>query len=153
MEGEKPFRFAVEKAYFLRGRGTVVTGKVDEGSVSLRTPIGFMGVDGRWVRGIVTGIEVSQNLVEEAQAGQQASLLLSGIKKGQLSPGAVLMNLPQSAAVPAEYGMEIPEPELGAPSIPSSQKPIHPTSGIARIVFFLLIGILIVLALFYLQQK
>ena len=153
MEGEKKFRFTVEKVFSLPGRGTVVTGRVDEGSIALGALVGFMRTDGQWTRGTVTGIEVAQHLVEEAQAGQPASLLLEGIKKGQVNPGAVLLNAPAPPVDRTEYPVVTSQPELEAPSIPSSGKPIHPTSSIWRTALFILVGVLIVLALLYWQQN
>jgi translation elongation factor EF-Tu-like GTPase len=153
MEGERKFRFTVEKVFSLPGRGTVATGRVDEGVISLGSSIGFMRTDGQWTRGTVTGIEVAQKLVEEVQAGQAASLLLEGIKKGQVDPGAVLTNAPAPPVDRVEYPVVTPQPDMEAPSIPSSGKPIHPTSSIWRTALFILVGLLIVLALLYWQQQ
>jgi translation elongation factor EF-Tu-like GTPase len=147
------FRFTIEKVYALPGRGIVVTGRVEEGSITVGAAIGFLGGQGAWISGVVSAIEVSQRLVDEAQAGQAASLLLEGIGKKHIQPGMVLTEVPElpMAAPSREYEVETHYP---APMpIPSSGRPIHPTSSFGRTALFLLIGILIALALLYLQER
>jgi len=75
MDNRREFRFVANKVYTIPGRGTVVTGKVEKGSVSVGDEIGFIGSDGQLARAVVAAIEVSRRLVEEAQQGQEASLL------------------------------------------------------------------------------
>ena len=78
------FRFKVEKTFTVPGRGVVVSGKVEEGKVAVEQVIGFLETTGQWKNVVVVAIEVEQRLVEEAQAGQRASLLLDGVKKKQI---------------------------------------------------------------------
>ena len=150
------FRFTVEKIISIPGRGIVVTGRAEEGSVSVGAEIGFLGTDGQWVSAQVVAIEVSHRLVEEAGAGQQASLLVQGIKKGQIAPGMVLVEVPASP-VPissAPRPPEIPPPNIAsAPPLPTSAKAIHPPSSLWRTAIFLIIGVLIILAILFLQGK
>ena len=150
------FRFTVEKIISIPGRGIVVTGKAEEGSVSVGAEIGFLGTDGRWVSAQVVAIEISHRLVEKAGAGQQASLLLQGIKKGQIAPGMVLVEVP-ATPVPissAPHPPEIPPPNIAsAPPLPTSAKAIHPPSSLWRTAIFLIIGVLIILAILFLQGK
>ncbi|MBU1209128.1 MAG: hypothetical protein KKH04_19745, partial [Proteobacteria bacterium] len=91
---ENSFRFIAEKVYAIPGRGVVVTGKVESGSVSVGEEIRFLGTDGQWVIALVIAIEVSQRLVDVAPAGQTASLLLEGVKKEQIALGTILMAAP-----------------------------------------------------------
>ncbi len=149
------FRFTVEKLYTLPGRGTVVTGRVEEGTIPVGASVGFLGPEGKWITGVVAAIEVSQRLVEEAQAGQAASMLLEGIAKKQLQPGIVLTEAPGIPVAPAagEYESEVSAPQPEPPSMPSLASPIHPTSNLWRTALFVLVGILIVLALLYFQQR
>ena len=150
------FRFIAEKTISIPGRGTVVTGKVEEGSVSVGAEVGFLGTDGKWVSAQVVAIEVSRRLVEEAEAGQQASMLLQGVKKDQIAPGMVLIEVP-ATPVPISSSSRPPEPSLpdgaSAPPMPSSGKAIHPPSSLWRTALFLVIGILIILAILFLQGK
>lgn len=148
------FRFTVEKLYTLPGRGTVVTGRVEEGTIPVGASIGFLGPEGKWVTGVVAAIEVSQRLVEEAQAGQTASMLLEGIAKKQLQPGIVLTEVSEIPAPSAAAVYETAvSPQLEPTPLPASASPIHPTSGLGRTALFVLVGILIVLALLYFQQR
>ncbi len=153
MNEKVQFRFTVEKFYSLPGRGVVVTGRVDEGSIPVGAPIGFLGPNGKWVSGVVSAIEVSQKLVEEAEAGQPASLLLEGIGKKLIQPGMVLTEVPAVpvAATAGDYEIESSQPE--PTPISNSGRPIHPTSSIWRTALFILVGILIILVLLFLQQR
>ena len=89
------FRFRVEKVFSIPGRGVVVSGKVEEGKVAVEQVIGFLETTGQWKNVVVMAIEVAHRLVEEAEAGQQASLLLDGVKKNQIAIGTVLLEPPQ----------------------------------------------------------
>lgn len=148
------FRFIAEEVFSIPGRGVVVTGRVEDGSVSVGQEIGFLGTDGKWTSALVIGIEVSRRLVEEANAGQRASILLQGVKKDQITLGTVLLEVP---AAPAPLPSPPPQPYSPAPdlvpSTPSYGKAIHPPSSLWRTIFFLILGILIIWALFYLRAK
>jgi len=149
------FRFVANKVYTIPGRGTVVTGKVERGSVSVGDEIGFIGSDGQLSRAVVSAIEVSRRLVEEAQTGQEASLLLEGSRKGQIVQGTVLMEVPEAAPVPvspaaAETGPSEPvTPSYASPA----PKPIAPSSGAGRFIIYILVGLLILFAFLYIQGK
>ncbi len=149
------FRFTVEKAFPIPGRGVVVAGRVDEGTVATGQEVGFLKADGLWGTGVVIGVEVSGRLVEETTAGQQANLLLEGVKKGQIGPGAVLTEPPMAPSISVEPTTSQTEsmPEMRPPSIPSYGGPIRPSSSAWRMLVFFLIGILILLALLFLQEK
>ena len=151
---EKGFRFIAEKVYSIPRRGVVVTGKVESGSVSAGEEIGFLGTDGQWAGALVVGIEVSRRLVEEATTGQQASLLLEGIKKEQITLGTILMEMP-ATPVPIRSSPPQPssQPAASIPPAPSLGQAIHPSSSLWRTLFFIGIGILILLAILYFQGK
>ena len=149
------FRLVANKVYTIPGRGTVVTGKIEKGAVSVGDEIGFIGSDGQLSRAAVTAIEVSRRLVEEAQEGQEASLLLEGLRKGQIVQGTVLMEAPETAPVPAGPAAAEATPyEAVSTSYPSpAPKPIAPSSGVGRFVIYILIGLLILLLIVLLQGK
>jgi hypothetical protein len=149
------FRFVANKVYTIPGRGTVVTGKVERGSVSVGDEIGFIGSDGQLSRAAVSAIEVSRRLVEEAQAGQEASLLLEGLRKGQIVQGTVLMEVPEEAPVPVSpAAAETGPSEAVPPAYPSpAPKPIAPSSGIGRFIIYVLVGLLILFVILFLQGK
>jgi len=155
MDRAREFRFIANKVYTIPGKGVVVTGRVDKGSVSVGDEIGFIGTNGQMARAVVAAIEVSRRLVETAQAGEEASLLLEGARKDQIVQGTVLMDLPEAppgpgAPAPAEsVRYETAEP----PPSPQSPKPIAPSSGLGRSVIYILVGLLILLALLFFQGK
>jgi hypothetical protein len=149
---ERGFRFVAEKVYAIPGRGVVVTGKVESGSVSAGSEIGFLGTEGRWMRAMVIGIEVNRRLVEEAQAGQQASILLEGVRKDQVTLGTVLLEVPADMVPPPVPSPEPgPRPAISASSPSYPGEAIHPSSSLWRTVLFLIIGVLIILAILYFQ--
>lgn len=154
MKGEGRFRFTAEEVFSIPGRGLVVTGKVEEGSIAVGTEIGFLATDGKWIRALVIAIEVSRRLVEEAKAGQRASILLEGVKKDQITLGTVLQDVPVApvpiSSTPAQPS---PPPVAAAPPRPSLGEPIHPPSSLWRTILFIIIGVLVILAILYLQGK
>ena len=155
MDRAREFRFVANKVYTIPGRGVVVTGRVDKGSVSVGDEIGFIGTNGQMASAMVAAIEVSRRLVETAQTGEEASLLLEGARKDQIVQGTVLMELPEAppgtvpSAPPEPVRYETAEP----PPSPSSPRPISPSSGWGRSVIYILIGLLILLALLFFQGK
>jgi hypothetical protein len=153
----REFRFVAEKAYSIPGRGVVVTGRVEKGLVSVGDEIGFLGMEGRYVAALVIAIEVSRRLVEVAEAGQEASLLLQGIKKEQVTTGTILTALPEAAPAPVtpSPSERIPSQITAPPSTPSpyEARPIHPSSSFWRTAFYVVIGIVILLLLLYAQGR
>lgn len=155
MDKGREFRFVANKVYTIPGKGVVATGRVEKGSVSVGDEIGFIGLDGQMAGAGVAAIEVSRRLVEAAQAGQEASLLLEGVRKGQIVQGTVLMELPEAppgpvAPGPAEpVGYKTAEP----PPSPYSPRPIAPSSAWGRSVMVILVGLLFLLALLFFQGK
>ncbi len=158
------FRFRVEKAFSIPGRGVVVSGKVEEGKVAVEQIIGFLEPTGQWKNVAVVAIEVSHRLVEEAEAGQQASLLLDGVKKNQIAIGTILLEPPQGSVSEEAYQPEtVSEPvapdrapsgsRIFAPGDFSSGRPIHPASGSWRLGILILAGLLIILILLFFQGK
>jgi hypothetical protein len=158
------FRFKVEKTFTVPRRGVVVSGKIEEGKVAVEQVIGFLETTGQWKNVVVVAIEVEQRLVEEAQAGQRASLLLEGVKKKQIPVGTIFLEPPEGpGARMAEQPEPAPEPTSRTPSpagpkYPTppqgpSGRPIQPASGSWRLVVLLLAGLLIILVLLFSQGK
>jgi len=154
MTGEGRFRFTAEEAFAIPGRGLVVTGKVEEGSISVGAEVGFLARDGKWISALVVAIEVSRRLVEEAKAGQRASILLEGVKKDQITLGTVLQDVPVAPVPISSPPAQPPAPPVPAPSAPTSWgEPIHPPSSLWRTILFIIIGVLVILGILYLQGK
>jgi hypothetical protein len=151
----KEFRFVTEKIFSIPGRGTVVSGRVERGAVSVGEEIAFIATDGRMIHALVLAIEVSRTLVEEVQASQQASLLLEGPRKDQISIGTIFMEAPEAPAAPVSYAPTVSSPPSppAVPTVSSYGGPIHPSSSSWRTLLFILLGILILLAILFLQGE
>ncbi len=86
---EKPFLMPIEDIFSIEGRGTVVTGRIDRGIIKVNDEVELVGLaDTRKV--IVTGIEMFNKQLDQGQAGDNAGLLLRGIKKDEVQRGQVL---------------------------------------------------------------
>jgi len=154
MTGESRFRFIAEEVFAIPGRGLVVTGKVEEGTISVGTEVGFTATDGKWNSALVAAIEISRRLVEEAKAGQRASILLEGVRKGQIALGTVLQDVPVAPVAISTTPAQPPPAPVAESSPPTSWGgPIHPSSSSWRTILFIIIGILILLGILYLQGR
>jgi elongation factor Tu len=88
-ETEKPFMMAAEDVFSIKGRGTVVTGRVDRGHVKIGDPIEIVGL--RETRSTVcTGVEMFHKSLDEGMAGDNLGLLLRGIEREDVERGQVL---------------------------------------------------------------
>jgi elongation factor Tu len=88
-ETEKPFLMPVEDIFSIEGRGTVVTGKIERGIVKVGEEIEIIGLHPT-VKTTVTGIEMFNKQLTEGMAGDNAGILLRGIKKEDIHRGQVL---------------------------------------------------------------
>ena len=86
---DKPFLMAVEDVFTITGRGTVATGRVERGTLHLNDEVGIVGLRPT-IKTVVTGIEMFRKNLKEAQAGDNAGLLLRGIDRDQVERGQVL---------------------------------------------------------------
>ena len=86
---DKPFLMPLEDIFSIEGRGTVVTGRIERGIVNLNDEVELVGIkDTRKV--IITGIEMFNKQLDRGQAGDNAGILLRGIKKEEVERGQVL---------------------------------------------------------------
>jgi elongation factor Tu len=86
---ERPFLLAVEDVFTIQGRGTVATGRVETGTITLNTEVEIVGI--RPTRKtVVTGIEMFNKSMQEAQAGDNIGALLRGIRRDDIERGQVL---------------------------------------------------------------
>ena len=102
---EKPFLMPVEDVFSIEGRGTVVTGRIERGTISLNTEIEIVGIRDTQ-KTTVTGIEMFNKQLEEGQAGDNAGLLLRGIRKEDVERGQVLC-VPGSITPHTEFEAEV----------------------------------------------
>jgi elongation factor Tu len=88
-ELDKPFLMPVEDVFSIKGRGTVATGRIDQGIVKVNEEIEIVGIkDTRKV--IVTGVEMFRKLLDQGQAGDNVGILLRGIEREEIERGQVL---------------------------------------------------------------
>ncbi|MBI2587753.1 elongation factor Tu [Candidatus Azambacteria bacterium] len=88
-EVEKPFLMPIEDIFSIEGRGTVVTGKVERGKVKLNEEVEVIGLRPTQ-KTIITGIEMFNKQLDEGIAGDNAGILLRGLKKEDVERGQVL---------------------------------------------------------------
>ena len=86
----KPFLMPIEDVFTITGRGTVVTGRVEQGILRLGEEIEIVGITPQTSKTVVTGIEMFRKMLDEAQAGDNAGILLRGTKKDDVQRGQVL---------------------------------------------------------------
>ncbi|HET9946860.1 MAG TPA: elongation factor Tu [Patescibacteria group bacterium] len=86
---DKPFLMPVEDVFSIKGRGTVVTGRVERGMIKVNDAIELVGITAT-KQSVVTGIEMFRKQLDDAQAGDNAGLLLRGIEKNQVERGQVI---------------------------------------------------------------
>lgn len=89
-ETDKPFLMPVEDVFSIKGRGTVVTGRAERGSLKKGEEIEIIGLRDETMKTIVTGIEMFHKELESADAGDNAGILLRGITREQIERGMVL---------------------------------------------------------------
>jgi elongation factor Tu len=87
---EKPFLMPIEDVFTITGRGTVVTGRVEQGILKLGEDVEIVGIKEKTDKTVVTGIEMFRKMLDEAQAGDNAGILLRGTKKDEVQRGQVL---------------------------------------------------------------
>lgn len=88
-DNDKPFLLAVEDVLTITGRGTVVTGRVERGTLKLNDEVEIVGIKPT-AKTVVTGIEMFRKLLDFAEAGDNVGCLLRGINRDQVVRGQVL---------------------------------------------------------------
>ncbi|MGD1003163.1 MAG: elongation factor Tu [Minisyncoccia bacterium] len=104
-ELDKPFLMPIEDIFSIEGRGTVVTGRIERGKVKVNEEVEVVGLKPTQ-KTVVTGIEMFNKSLDEGQAGDNAGLLLRGLKKEDVERGQVLAK-PGSVTPHAEFEGEI----------------------------------------------
>ncbi|OGN03901.1 MAG: translation elongation factor Tu [Candidatus Yanofskybacteria bacterium RIFCSPHIGHO2_01_FULL_44_17] len=102
---DKPFLMPVEDIFSIEGRGTVVTGRIERGLVKLNEEIEVVGLKPNQ-KTVVTGIEMFNKQLDEGRAGDNAGLLLRGLKKEDITRGQVLAK-PGSITPHTEFDAEV----------------------------------------------
>src|SRR5512145_2046337 len=87
---DKPFMMPVEDVFSIKGRGTVVTGRVDRGRVKVGEPVEIVGLQEKSMSSVVTGVEMFHKQLDEGMAGDNCGLLLRGIERTDVERGMVV---------------------------------------------------------------
>ncbi len=88
-EMDKPFLMPIEGVFSISGRGTVATGRIEQGIVKVGEEVEVVGF-GETIKTVVTGVEMFRKILNEGQAGDNVGLLLRGIKKEDIERGMVV---------------------------------------------------------------
>jgi elongation factor Tu len=102
---EKPFQMPVEDVFSITGRGTVVTGRVEQGILEVGTEVEIVGIRDTQ-KTTVTGVEMFRKLLDEARAGDNVGLLLRGVGKEEVERGQVIC-LPGSITPHTEFEAQV----------------------------------------------
>ena len=88
-ETDKPFMMSVEDVFSIKGRGTVVTGRIDRGIIKVSDPVEIIGLR-ETKASVCTGVEMFHKQLDEGMAGDNVGLLLRGIERDDVERGQVL---------------------------------------------------------------
>ena len=105
-ETDKPFLMPIEDVFSIEGRGTVVTGRIERGIIHINDEVEIVGLKEETSKTVVTGIEMFNKQLEEGQAGDNAGVLLRGVKKEDIQRGMVLA-IPGSITPHTEFEAEL----------------------------------------------
>ncbi|MBU4458431.1 elongation factor Tu [Patescibacteria group bacterium] len=104
-ETDKPFLMPIEDIFSIGGRGTVVTGKIERGIVKINEEVEIIGIKPTQ-KTVITGIEMFNKSLDEGMAGDNAGILLRGLKKEDVERGQVIAK-PGSVTPHSEFGGEV----------------------------------------------
>lgn len=102
---DKPFLMAIEDVFSIKGRGTVATGRIEQGIVKLNEEVEIVGVRDTQ-KSVVTGIEMFKKNLDQGQAGDNAGILLRGIEREDIERGQVICK-PGSITPHTEFDAEV----------------------------------------------
>ncbi len=89
-EIDKPFMMPIEDVFSIKGRGTVVTGRIDRGVIHTGDPVEIVGLQEKSMNSVVTGVEMFHKLLDEGMAGDNVGLLLRGVGREEVERGMVV---------------------------------------------------------------
>jgi len=99
---EKPFLMPVEDVFSIKGRGTVVTGRIERGVIKVNEEVEIVGIKPT-KKSVVTGVEMFRKTLDFGQAGDNVGLLLRGVEKDEVERGQVIA---KSGSVPPHTKFE-----------------------------------------------
>lgn len=104
-ELDKPFLMPIEDVFSIKGRGTVATGRIEQGKVNVNDEVEIVGIKDT-SKTVVTGVEMFKKLLDEGQAGDNVGVLLRGIERTDIERGQVLAK-PGSITPHTEFDCEV----------------------------------------------
>lgn len=104
-ELDKPFLMPIEDVFSIKGRGTVATGRIEQGKVNINEEVEIVGIR-KTTKTVVTGVEMFKKLLDEGQAGDNVGVLLRGIERDDIERGQVLAK-PGSITPHTEFDCEV----------------------------------------------
>ncbi len=102
---DKPFLMPIEDVFSIKGRGTVATGRIEQGQVKINEEVEIVGIKDT-TKSVVTGIEMFNKQLDEGQAGDNAGILLRGVERTDIERGQVLAK-PGSITPHTEFDTEV----------------------------------------------
>jgi elongation factor Tu len=87
---DKPFLMPVEDVFSITGRGTVATGRIEQGIVKTGDTVEIVGIHEKTSQTVITGVEMFRKILDEGQAGDNVGCLLRGTKREEIERGQVL---------------------------------------------------------------
>eukprot|EP00825_Cyclidium_porcatum_P032344 TRINITY_DN34653_c0_g1_i1.p1 TRINITY_DN34653_c0_g1~~TRINITY_DN34653_c0_g1_i1.p1 ORF type:complete len:510 (-),score=22.25 TRINITY_DN34653_c0_g1_i1:139-1668(-) len=103
---EKPFLMPVEDVFSITGRGTVATGRIERGVITVGDKVQIIGFMDEPMDSVVTGVEMFRKLLDRGEAGDNAGLLLRGVDKDKIRRGMVIA-IPGSITPHTEFKGEV----------------------------------------------
>ena len=103
---DKPFLMPIEDVFSIKGRGTVVTGRVERGKLKLNEEVEILGMGRKPIKTVATGLEMFRKAYEEIIAGDNAGVLLRGVEKDQVERGQVVAK-PGTVQTHTEFEAEV----------------------------------------------
>ncbi len=103
---DKPFLMPIEDIFSITGRGTVVTGRIEQGTIHVGDPIELVGFSEKPRTSVCTGVEMFRKLLDQGEAGDNVGLLLRGIDKKEVKRGEVVAK-PGSITPHTEFKAQI----------------------------------------------
>jgi elongation factor Tu len=103
---DKPFLMPVEDVFTITGRGTVATGRVEQGTVKVGEQVEIVGIRPKTTTTVVTGVEMFRKLLDQGQAGDNIGVLLRGTRRDEIERGQVLAK-PASITPHTEFTAQV----------------------------------------------
>jgi elongation factor Tu len=103
---DKPFQMPVEDVFSITGRGTVATGRIEQGKVNVGDEVELVGINPNTTKTVVTGVEMFRKLLDYGQAGDNVGCLLRGTKREEIERGQVLAK-PGSITPHTKFNAEV----------------------------------------------